>query len=107
MGNSSRALRLSCEYFPPKTEDGKHKLLAAHDKLQALKPEFFSVTYGAGGSTRSNTRDMVLELKRRGSCVALNRRAQELRGQDVRSQFLRGPFSPPRDAPLWNAPCGE
>ena len=70
MGNSSRALRLSCEYFPPKTEDGKHKLLAAHDKLQALKPEFFSVTYGAGGSTRSNTRDMVLELKRRGSCVA-------------------------------------
>lgn len=70
MGNSSRALRLSCEYFPPKTEDGKHKLLAAHDKLQALKPEFFSVTYGAGGSTRSNTRDMVLELERRGSCVA-------------------------------------
>ena len=70
MGNPTRALRLSCEYFPPKTEDGRLKLLAAHDRLQALKPEFFSVTYGAGGSTRTNTRDMVLELKRRGSCVA-------------------------------------
>ena len=70
MGNPTRAMRLSCEYFPPKTEDGKQKLLAAHDKLQALRPAFFSVTYGAGGSTRTNTRDMVLELKRRGSCVA-------------------------------------
>lgn len=70
MGNATRAMRISCEYFPPKTEDGKHKLLAAHDKLQALRPEFFSVTYGAGGSTRSNTRDMVLELEHRGSCVA-------------------------------------
>jgi methylenetetrahydrofolate reductase (NADPH) len=63
-------MRLSCEYFPPKTGDGQQKLLAAHDELQALRPEFFSVTYGAGGSTRSNTRDMVLELQRRGSRVA-------------------------------------
>ena len=70
MGNSTRAMRLSCEYFPPKTGDGQQKLLAAHDELQALRPEFFSVTYGAGGSTRSNTRDMVLELQRRGSRVA-------------------------------------
>jgi len=70
MGNPTPSLRLSCEYFPPKTAEGKHKLLAAHDRLQALSPAFVSVTYGAGGSTRTNTRDMVLELKRRGSCVA-------------------------------------
>jgi len=70
MGNSSRSFRLSCEYFPPKTDEGRHKLLAVNDRLQALAPEFVSVTYGAGGSTRTHTRDVVLELARRGSQVA-------------------------------------
>jgi methylenetetrahydrofolate reductase (NADPH) len=70
MGNSSRIVRLSCEYFPPKTDEGRHKLLAANDRLQLLSPEFVSVTYGAGGSTRTHTRDVVLELARRGSQLA-------------------------------------
>lgn len=62
--------RLSFEFFPPKTAEGKEKLYAVHEQLRALKPDFFSVTYGAGGSTRTHTRDVVLELARQGSAVA-------------------------------------
>ncbi|MDY7026255.1 MAG: methylenetetrahydrofolate reductase [NAD(P)H] [Pseudomonadota bacterium] len=47
--------RLSFEFFPPKTEAGLEKLSAVRQELAALNPEFFSVTYGAGGSTRERT----------------------------------------------------
>ena len=70
MTRSSTGPRLSCEYFPPKTADGRRKLLAAHEELRVLAPAFSSVTYGAGGSTRETTRDVVLELARGGSAVA-------------------------------------
>ena len=53
----------SFEFFPPKTEQGKEKLLATQKKLLAKKPAFFSCTFGAGGSTRDNTRDMVNKLR--------------------------------------------
>jgi methylenetetrahydrofolate reductase (NADH) len=55
--------RISFEFFPPKTDAGKEKLLATQQKLLAKKPEFFSCTFGAGGSTRDNTRDMVNQLR--------------------------------------------
>ena len=55
--------RFSFEFFPPKTDAGKEKLKAVRDELNALNPEFFSVTYGAGGSTRDNTKDIVLAMK--------------------------------------------
>jgi methylenetetrahydrofolate reductase (NADPH) len=55
--------RFSFEFFPPKTEAGKEKLKAVRDELHQLNPEFFSVTYGAGGSTRDNTKDIVLNMK--------------------------------------------
>ncbi len=67
---TSPDIRLSCEYFPPKTPEGRAKLLAVHEELRVLSPAFSSVTYGAGGSTRQTTRDVVLELKRTGSAVA-------------------------------------
>jgi methylenetetrahydrofolate reductase (NADH) len=67
---SNDNLRLSFEFFPPKTEDGKTKLLGVRDELQKLNPEFFSVTYGAGGSTRDNTKDIIKEFKRDGISVA-------------------------------------
>lgn len=54
----------SCEFFPPKTEDGITRLRATRDQLAALGPRFFSVTYGAGGSTRDFTLDTVLEIQR-------------------------------------------
>jgi methylenetetrahydrofolate reductase (NADPH) len=48
-------LPISLEFFPPKTPEGADKLRAVRQKLYALKPEFCSVTYGAGGSTQEGT----------------------------------------------------
>jgi methylenetetrahydrofolate reductase (NADPH) len=62
--------RYSFEFFPPKTEAGREKLKATRAELASLEPEFFSVTYGAGGSTRDNTRDIVLDTKQAGLSVA-------------------------------------
>ena len=53
---------ISFEFFPTKTDAGHAKLIAAGHALAAEKPEFFSVTYGAGGSTRDRTRKTVLQL---------------------------------------------
>ena len=57
---------LSFEFFPPKTQPGAEKLARTRETLAALAPEYFSVTYGAGGSTRDNTRDIVLETRAAG-----------------------------------------
>ncbi len=65
-----QSLRLSFEFFPPKTPEGQEKLLQVVDVLGTLSPAFFSVTYGAGGSTRSNTRDAVLAIRNKGHAVA-------------------------------------
>tara|TARA_R110001592_G_scaffold356278_1_gene657804 strand:+ start:55414 stop:56253 length:840 start_codon:yes stop_codon:yes gene_type:complete len=58
---------LSFEFFPPKTQEGRKKLHDTHQQLAKFQPEFFSVTYGAGGSTREFTRDIVLEIQGTGS----------------------------------------
>jgi methylenetetrahydrofolate reductase (NADPH) len=50
---------ISFEFFPPKTPEGVEKLVGVRQKLYALKPEFFSVTYGAGGSTQGGTLQTV------------------------------------------------
>ncbi len=50
---------ISFEFFPPKTPEGAEKLVAVRQKLYALKPHFFSVTYGAGGSTQDGTQQTV------------------------------------------------
>jgi methylenetetrahydrofolate reductase (NADPH) len=53
----------SFEFFPPKTPDGERNLQRALDSLSTLRPDFASVTYGAGGSTRDRTLDIVREIK--------------------------------------------
>jgi methylenetetrahydrofolate reductase (NADPH) len=53
----------SVELFPPKTEEGKRDLLATARSLRELEPDFVSVTYGAGGSTRDGTVEITRELK--------------------------------------------
>jgi methylenetetrahydrofolate reductase (NADPH) len=63
-------LRLSFEFFPPKTLEGREKLLQVRDQLNAFAPDYFSVTYGAGGSTRANTKDLVLQFQQDGIDVA-------------------------------------
>ena len=70
----------SMEFFPPNTPEGKEKLRATAAELALLKPKFFSVTFGAGGSTRERTLDAVLDIRKLGyaaaphiSCVASTR----------------------------------
>jgi len=62
--------RFSFEFFPPRTDAGMEKLMIVHQELAALRPDFFSVTYGAGGSTRDGTRQAVTKISQAGSAVA-------------------------------------
>jgi len=55
----------SFEFFPPKTEQGEQNLYAALSELRTLEPSFVSVTYGAGGSTRAKTIEIVKRIKDR------------------------------------------
>ena len=97
------SLPVSFEFFPPKTPEGVHKLRAVRQALYAQKPEFCSVTYGAGGSTQEGTFAAVREILGEGvdaachlSCIGATRagvRAQlaELRAMGVaRLVALRG-----------------
>jgi methylenetetrahydrofolate reductase (NADPH) len=64
------AFPISLEFFPPKTPEGAAKLRTARQALYALKPEFCSVTYGAGGSTQQGTFDTVAEILQEGVAAA-------------------------------------
>ena len=59
----SGSKNLSFEFFPPKTDKGKEKLKAVIEKLKVFSPEYFSVTYGAGGSTRAGTLETCITIK--------------------------------------------
>lgn len=70
----------SFEFFPPKTDEGAAKLRKTWEKLAQLKPKFFSVTFGAGGSTQEGTLNTVKEIKAAGheaaphlSCIGSTR----------------------------------
>jgi len=54
----------SFEFFPPRTPEGKGNLRTAWQRLSQLNPHFFSVTFGAGGSTQSGTAEVVIEIQR-------------------------------------------
>ena len=60
----------SCEFFPPRTTEGNEKLRITRRQLEQLKPRFFSVTFGAGGTTRDGTLSTVLEIRRDGFAAA-------------------------------------
>lgn len=60
----------SFEFFPPKTADGINNLRLARTELAKFKPEFFSVTFGAGGSTRDRTMETVFEIQAEGYAAA-------------------------------------
>jgi methylenetetrahydrofolate reductase (NADPH) len=71
------ARTFSFEFFPPQTPEGAQRLRVTRKQLAQLKPAFFSVTFGAGGSTRDRTMDAVLEIQAEGqqaaphvSCIA-------------------------------------
>jgi methylenetetrahydrofolate reductase (NADPH) len=67
---NTMALPLSFEFFPPKTPEGAQKLGAVRQQLYALRPEFCSVTYGAGGSTHQGTFDTVGAILAEGVAAA-------------------------------------
>ena len=60
----------SFEFFPPNTDEGAEKLALTAAQLAPLKPKFFSVTYGAGGSTQARTLKAVLDLRAAGHAAA-------------------------------------
>jgi len=79
--SSSQMTPISFEFFPPKTSEGAVKLLAVRQELYSLKPQFFSVTYGAGGSTQDGTLQQVQSILQDGfdaaphfSCIGTTRK---------------------------------
>ena len=81
---------ISFEFFPPKTDQGEEALFRTIDRLKVYQPDYASVTYGAGGSTRDKTVDIVGRIKRETgleamshlTCVAQTR-------EDVQSVLVR------------------
>lgn len=66
----TKRVPISFEFFPPKTDIGAEKLITVHQDLQQLQPKFFSITYGAGGSTRERTLAAIKEFNGKGTPVA-------------------------------------
>lgn len=62
--------RLSFEFFPPRTDEGKRKLFQVQETLGQSSPDFFSVTYGAGGTTRETTQHLVETFLQKGISAA-------------------------------------
>jgi len=62
----------SFEFFPPKSEEGSNELFRAIARLQELRPSFVSVTYGAGGSTRELTHELVTRIARETNLTAVS-----------------------------------
>ena len=94
---------LSFEFFPPKTPEGAEKLRATRQQLAALKPDYFSVTFGAGGTTQDGTLSAVVDIQQAGlqaaphlSCIGSTREKigellQTYRGHGIkRIVALRG-----------------
>ena len=80
---------ISIEFFPPQTPEGVEKLRSTRQELAKLQPQFFSVTYGAGGSTRERTFAVVKEIAAEGfdaaphlSCIGSTRESiREILGE--------------------------
>ena len=89
-------IELSIEFFPPQTQDGVEKLRVVREKLAILKPDFLSVTYGAGGSTRERTFSVIKEIAAEGfnatphlSCVGATRESIREILKDYQSAGIR------------------
>jgi len=104
----------SFEFFPPKTPEGRDKLRATWQQLGRLGPRFFSVTFGAGGSTREGTLDTVLEIRSGGfeaaphiSCVASTRAEIAAQLERYRAHGIRHLVALRGDMPSGVAASGE
>lgn len=107
-------LPISIEFFPPQTPEGANKLRATRARLAALNPEFFSVTYGAGGSTQERTFAIVREIQDEGfaaaphlSCVGATRESIRAILAGFRAQGIRRIVALRGDLPSGMASLGE
>ena len=105
---------LSIEFFPPQTPEGVEKLRVVREKLAVLKPEFFSVTFGTGGSTRERTFAIVKEIAAEGhgaaphlSCVGSTRENIREILADYRNAGIRRIVALRGDLPSGMAEAGE
>ena len=105
---------LSIEFFPPQTPEGVDKLRVVRGKLAALKPEFFSVTYGAGGSTRERTFSAVREIAAEGfvaaphlSCIGSTRESIGAILQEYQAAGIRRVVALRGDLPSGMAEAGD
>ena len=104
----------SFEFFPPNTPEGQEKLRATTRQLAQLQPKFFSVTYGAGGSTRERTLGTVLDIRAMGhaaaphiSCIASTRASIREWLQRYRDHGIRHLVALRGDLPSGLAASGE
>ena len=104
----------SFEFFPPSTPEGAERLRATTRQLAQLKPKFFSVTFGAGGSTRERTLGTVLEIRAMGyaaaphiSCVASTRDSVREMLQRYKDNGIRHTVALRGDLPSGLAAAGE
>lgn len=105
---------LSIEFFPPKTPEGMEKLRATRSQLALLNPEFFSVTFGAGGSTRDHTLDTVLEIQAEGynaaphlSCIGSTKENIRAILSEYKNHGIRHIVALRGDLPSGSACAGE
>jgi methylenetetrahydrofolate reductase (NADPH) len=78
----------SFEFFPPKTDAASEELFANIARLQELQPSFVSVTYGAGGSTRERTHDLVVRIRRETNLTAVSHLTCVCHGRDELASIL-------------------
>ncbi len=105
---------ISIEFFPPQTPEGVDKLRATRARLAELKPGFFSVTYGAGGSTRERTFAIVREIAAEGlsaaphlSCIGSTRESIRAILDEYRSENIRRIVALRGDLPSGTGDAGE
>ena len=104
----------SIEFFPPATPEAVARLRATREELARLGPKFFSVTYGAGGSTRDRTLAAVLEIKAAGqnaaphiSCIGSTRESIRATLDTYREHGIRHLVALRGDLPSGTADAGE
>jgi methylenetetrahydrofolate reductase (NADPH) len=82
------ATTFSFEFFPPKSDEAAAELFGTIAELQELKPSFVSVTYGAGGSTRERTHDLVLRIRRQTDLTVVSHLTCVCHSRDEIAQIL-------------------
>jgi methylenetetrahydrofolate reductase (NADPH) len=104
----------SFEFFPPQTPEGVEKLVTVRKQLAALNPEFFSVTFGAGGSTQDRTIETIRQIKAEGynaaphiSCVASKRETIRTMLDDYKAMGIRRIVALRGDLPSGVGSLGE